>query len=154
MKKRVFVRCLIGAPLGLALSTAITIVISLTVGDGRYYPVVPELAADCGTEMNAVLLQAACSLLYGAMWGGASMIWEQESWSILRQTITHLILCSAATFPAAFYLRWMPHNAAGVFTYFGIFFGIYLIIWVSQYAAMKKRVEQINAKVRQNNSKE
>ncbi len=154
MKKKVLMRCLAGAPLGLALSTTITIVISLTVGDGRYYPVVPELAADCGNEMNAVLLQAVCSLLYGAMWGGASTIWEQESWSILRQTVTHLILCSAATFPVAFYLRWMPHSAAGVLTYFGIFFGIYLVIWLSQYTAMKKRVEQINAKVRQNNSKE
>ena len=46
MKKKVIVRCLIGAPIGLALSTMITIAISLTVGDGRFYAVVPELIAD------------------------------------------------------------------------------------------------------------
>lgn len=48
------IRCLIGAPIGLALSTIITIAISLTVGDGRFYAVVSELIADCGTEINAV----------------------------------------------------------------------------------------------------
>lgn len=57
------IRCLIGAPIGLALSTIITIAISLTVGDGRFYAVVSELIADCGTEINAVLLQTVCSLL-------------------------------------------------------------------------------------------
>ena len=68
MKKKVAIRCLIGAPIGLALSTMITIAISLIVGDGRFYAVVSELIADCGTEMNAVLLQTVCSLLYGAAW--------------------------------------------------------------------------------------
>ena len=65
MKKRLALRCLVGAPLGLAISTMITILISLTVGDGNFYPVVPELIKDCGSEMNAVLLQTVCSLLYG-----------------------------------------------------------------------------------------
>ena len=46
MKKKVIIRCLIGAPIGLALSTIITIAISLTLGDGHYYAVVPELIAD------------------------------------------------------------------------------------------------------------
>ena len=105
MKKKVIIRCLIGAPIGLALSTIITIAISLTLGDGHYYAVVPELIADCGTEINAVLLQAICSLLYGAAWAGASLIWEIDDWSILRQTVTHLIVCSLCTFPIAYFMR-------------------------------------------------
>jgi hypothetical protein len=152
MKKKVLLRCLLGAPLGLALSTIITILISLAVGDGSFYPVVPELTADCGSEINAVLLQAVCSLLYGAAWAGASVIWETESWSILRQTLTHLVVCSLATFPIAYFMRWMRHTASGVLLYFGIFFAIYLAIWLSQYSAMKKRVEELNRKVRESNS--
>ena len=73
MKKKVLLRCLLGAPIGLAIGTIVTIIISLTVGDGVYYPVVPKLITDCGNEMNAVLLQAVCSLIYGAAWGGASV---------------------------------------------------------------------------------
>ena len=151
MKKKVIVRCLIGAPIGLALSTMITIAISLTVGDGRFYAVVPELIADCGTEINAVLLQSICSLLYGAAWAGASIIWEADHWSILRQTITHLIICSLCTFPIAYFMRWMDHSVFGILSYFGIFFAIYVIIWISQYMAIKKRIRQINSEVKKNN---
>jgi len=152
MKKKVLQRCLLGAPIGLAVSVIITIIISLAVGGGVYYAVVPELIADCGNEINAVLLQAVCSLLYGAAWGGASVIWEKENWSILRQTVTHLIVCSIATFPIAYFMYWMEHSVSGVLLYFGIFFAIYLIIWLSQYSAMKKRVQQMNEKLKENNS--
>ena len=42
MKKRILCRALIGAPIGLAISTAITIFSSLIYGDGNYYPVVRQ----------------------------------------------------------------------------------------------------------------
>lgn len=154
MKNKLLSRCLIGAPVGLAISTMITIVISLIVGDGNFYPVVPEFITDCGNEMNAVLLQAVFSLLYGAAWAGASVIWEIESWSILRQTLTHLAVCSLATFPIAYFMRWMDHTVFGGVLYFGIFFAIYLVIWLVQYSAIKKRVEELDKKVRQSNSNE
>jgi ABC-type antimicrobial peptide transport system permease subunit len=151
MKKKVATRCLIGALIGLAISNLIAIVISLIVGDGRFYAVVPELIADCGTEINAVLLQTICSLLYGAAWAGASIVWEVDNWSILRQTITHLIICSLCTFPIAYFMRWMNHSVFGTLSYFGSFFAIYFIIWMSQYIAIKKRIQQINNEVQKNN---
>lgn len=151
MKKKILLRCFIGSFVGLAISTIITVLISLTVGDGNYYPVVPELITDCGTELNAMLLQTVCSLLYGAAWAGASVIWEIDEWSILRQSISHLLVCSIATFPIAYFMRWMSHSTKGVLSYFGIFLGIYLIVWLSQYSNMKKRVQQLNDKVHEKN---
>lgn len=147
MLKKVLLRCLFGAPIGLAIGTVITIIISLVVGDGTYYAVVPELIADCGSEINAVVFQSVLSLIYGAAWAGASVIWENERWSILKQTVIHLIICSAATFPIAYFARWMPHNANGVLLYFGIFVVIYIVIWLSQYSSMKKKVQQINERL-------
>lgn len=151
MKKKVTIRCLIGAPIGLALSTVITIAISLTVGDGRFYAVAPELIADCGTEINAVILQTICSLLYGAAWAGASAVWEADHWSMLRQSIAHFMICSLCTFPIAYFMRWMKHSVFGILSYFGIFFAIYVVIWISQYMAVKRRIQQINCEVRKNN---
>ena len=119
MKKKVILRCLLGAPIGLAISYLITVMISLAVADGSFYPVVPELIQDCGSEINAVLLQMVCSLLYGAAWAGASVIWEMESWSLLRMTVTHLAVCSLATFPIAYFMRWMAHDVSGILLYFG-----------------------------------
>lgn len=151
MKQKLLTRSVIGAPIGLAIGTIIAIIFSLTVSDGEFYPVAPELITDCGSEINAVLLQAICSLLYGAAWAGASVIWETENWSLLRQTVTHLMICSLATFPIAYFMRWMHHSISGVLIYFGIFLGIYLIIWISQYSSMKKRVKQINRRVHEKN---
>lgn len=148
MRKKLALRCLIGAPIGLAISTMITIGISLAISDGSYYAVVPGLAADCGSELNAVLVQAVSAMLYGAVWAGASLIWEQERWSLLRQTVTHLVICSLATLPIAYFLRWMEASFAGIAKYFGIFFGIYLLVWLWQYGNIKRRIRQINAKMR------
>ena len=151
MKKTILLRSLLGAALGLAVNAVITIMISLAVGDGSYYAVVPRLADHLGGELNAVIFQAVLSMVYGAVFGGASLIWEKDDWSILRQTLTHLALCSLATFPVAYFCLWMPHSVLGALVYFGIFFSVYLVIWVSQYGAMKKRVRQLNEKVRAHN---
>ena len=123
MKKNLFYRCLFGAPTGLAISYAITIIISLFIGDGRFHAVVPELTALCGSEINAVL----------------------------RQTITHLIIGSTATFPIAYLLRWMEHSLLGISLYFALFFAIYFVIWFSLYSVTKRRIRQLNARVRENN---
>ena len=114
MKKKVLLRCLLGAPIGIAITTIVTIIISLILKDGSYHPVMPKLVSDYGNELNAVILQAGLSLVYGAAWAGASVIWEAESWSILKQTVIHMIICCAATFPIAYFTRWMPHNATGL----------------------------------------
>ncbi len=150
MKRQILRYCLIGAPIGLALSTLITICISLCIGDGNYYPVVPTLAAECGSELNAVALQALCSMLYGAAWSGASLIWDQEHWSMLRQTVTHLAICSTATLPTAYLMHWMEHSAAGILSYFGIFIAIYAVIWLGMYLRMRQRVRRINARLGDN----
>lgn len=151
MKKKVIIRCLLGAPIGLSISTMITVIISLTVGDGKYYAVVPELINDCGTEMNAVLLQTALSFIYGAAFAGASVIWENENWSLLKQTILHLLICSLATFPIAYAMQWMRHDIKGILLYFGIFVLIYAVIWLSQFLTIKKRIDQMNDKIKDNN---
>ena len=88
------------------------------------------------------------SFLYGAAWAGASLIWKLENWSLLRQTITHLVICSGLTFPVAYVCHWMAHNIISVICYFAIFFGIYIAIWVSQYIAMKVKISKMNEKIK------
>ena len=149
MKKELLKRMLFGAPIGLAISSIITIIISLTVGDGTYYAVVPELAREMGSEINAVIVQAVLSMVYGAAWAGASVVWDAEGWSLLKMTLVHLAITSLATFPIAYLARWMPHNIGGILLYFGIFVAVYLGIWVSQYSAMKRRIQQMNEKIQE-----
>ena len=145
--KKAGLRALIGAPVGLAISTAITIIISFAIGDGKYYAVVPELTKDFGVEIHAVLIQTLCSMLYGSAFAGASVIWDSD-WSLTKMTVVHLLICSTATFPIAYLMRWMEHTAGGVLKYFGIFIVIYLTIWISQYARIKRNVSALNKKVK------
>lgn len=141
--KKILLRSLIGAPIGVTVSLIITAVISMLIGDGNYYPVVPSAIDSFGSEMTAVLVQTILSFVYGAAYGGASVIWESE-WSILKMTLAHLLICSVATLPIAYVMHWMKHSPQGILRYFAIFFGIYFVIWLSQYAGMRKKINEIN----------
>ena len=147
MKKEILKRCLFGAPIGLAISTIVTIVISLIIGDGNFHAVAPSLTVAMGSEINAVVFQAVLSIIYGAAWAGASVVWDAEGWSLLKMTVVHLIIASVATFPIAYFARWMPATVCGILMYIGIFLFIYTGIWVSQYSAMKKKIRAINEKL-------
>ena len=147
MKKKVILRSLIGAPIGLSISFIITLIISVIINKGEYYPVVPQLTALCGNELNAVVIQTICSLIYGAAFGGASVIWEIENWSLLKQTVLHLIIISVSSLPIAYCMYWIPHTIRGIVIYVSIFFIIYFFIWLVRYFAMKKKIREINEKV-------
>ena len=148
MKKKIILRCLIGAPIGLSISFIITLIISAMINKGEFYPVVPQFTIICGNELNAVIIQSLCSLLYGAAFAGASVIWEVESWSLLKQTVLHCIVISSSTLPIAYCMYWMPHNVLGIAIYIFIFFFIYFFIWFGQYFAMKKKMQAFNDKVK------
>ena len=150
MKKKVIKRCLFGAPIGLSISFIITLIISIIINKGEYYPVVPQLTSLCGNELNAVIIQTVCSLIFGAVFGGASAIWEVEKWSLLKQTVIHCLIISVSSFPIAYFMYWMPHSFWGIAGYIAIFFFIYFFIWISWYFAMRKRIRELNEKIKVN----
>lgn len=147
MKRKVLLRALLGAPIGLSIGFLVTLLVSAGFGDGKFYPVTPELTALCGTELRAVAVQTAVLLLCGAVWAAASVIWETE-WSLLRQTVTHLLACSLSALPAAYFMHWMPHTVGGILGYFGIFLEIYAGIWLENYLSVRARIRAMNEKLR------
>ena len=144
MKKQILLRGMLGFPLGLAMGYLITIFISLTVSDGRYYPCVPELAAVMGNEINAVLLQAVLYGILGAGFGACSVIWQIESWGILKQTGIYFSIISVIMLPTAYVSYWMEHSLKGILSYFGIFVLIFATVWIVQYAAARHNVRKMN----------
>ena len=57
MFKTVLKRSALGALIGIAVSQIIAIVISLCIGDGSFYAVVPQLAERVDSEIIAVVVQ-------------------------------------------------------------------------------------------------
>ncbi len=143
MKKKLLYRTLLGAPIGVTISLIVTVIISLCTGNGAYYPAPHELIAWCGNEITAVIVQAICSMIIGALFGGSSVIWDVEKWSLLKQTLIHFAVISIS-FPVAFILNWMPHNLLGSICYIIAFILVYVIMWISIYYSIKAKIKRMN----------
>lgn len=152
MKKKIFLRGLLGFPLGMALGDIITIFGSMLWAKGGVYaPCVPALVEAMGGEVYAVALQTFLCGFMGAAFAMSSVIWEIDRWSIAKQTGIYFLITALVMMPIAYITNWMEHSLIGFLSYFGIFVAIFIIVWTSQYFAMKKRIEAISRRVKENN---
>ena len=147
MKKKLLLRGALGFPIGIAIGYVITICISLMWAGGYYSPCAPELAEALGNEISAVILQALLCGLLGAGFAASSVIWEMESWSLVRQTGVYFLIISLIMLPIAYAAYWMEHSAAGVLGYFGVFVLIFAVIWGIQSVIGKWNVKKMNEKI-------
>jgi len=144
MKKNIIMRGLLGFPLGIAIGFIITIIISIFVGDGVFYPVTPELIKTMGNEINAVILQTVLCGIMGSGYAIGSVIWEIDSWSLVKQSGIYFAIACIVTFPIAYITNWMKHSAVGILLYVGIFIAIFLITWLAQYCLWKSKIKKMN----------
>ena len=147
MKKKLLLRGALGFHIGIAIGYVITICISLVWAGGYYSPCVPELAEALGSEIGAVALQALLCGLLGVGFAASSVIWEMESWSLVRQTGVYFFIISLIMLPIAYVAYWMEHSVAGVLGYFGVFVLIFAVIWGIQFAIGKRNVKKMNEKI-------
>lgn len=144
MKKQMIQRGLLGFPLGISIGFVITVIISLCIGDGSFYPVTPELIDTMGNELNAVILQTVLCGIMGAGFAMASVIWEIDSWSLAKQSGIYFAIACVVMFPIAYVTNWMKHNAVGILSYVGIFIAIFVVTWLIQYLIWKSKVKRMN----------
>lgn len=146
MRKKAFLRGLLGLPLGIAIGYLVTIFISLALGNGNYVPCIPAFVTTMGSEINAVILQTVLCGLLGSSFAACSLIWEIDHWSIAKQTCIYFLITSLVMMPIAYFTNWMQHTIVGFLIYFGIFVFIFIAVWFSQYIIWKNKVRKINTK--------
>lgn len=147
MKKKVILRGLFGLPVGIAIGFVITLLISICIGDGAFYPVTPELIQMMGNQLNAVILQTILCAILGVGFAMASVIWEIDSWSLAKQSGVYFLVISVVMLPIAYFANWMKHSIAGVLSYVGIFVMFFAAVWISQYLLWKRRIKKMNARI-------
>ena len=147
MKKKAFLRGLLGFPLGISIGHIISVLCSLIFGDGTFDPCVPSLVLSLGNEINAVALQTLLCGIVGSSFAASSVIWEIESFSIVKQTGLYFLINAVFLLPAAYFLNWMEHSLKGFFFYFGIFTIYFAVIWLIQYFVWKHTLKKMNAKI-------
>ena len=142
MKRKIIARGIWGFPVGIAIGYLITIFSSFVWGNGYYSPCMPELVSSMGSEIHAVMLQALLCGALGADCAAGSIIWEIESWSVVKRTGIYFLAICAVMLPTAYFMYWMERSIAGFLSYFGIFALIFLLIWVIQYMLGRRDVKK------------
>ena len=148
MKRKLILRGLFGFPVGVAIGFVITIIISVCVGDGSFYPVTPELIVTMGNELNAVILQTVLCGIMGAGFAMASVIWEMDSWSLAKQSGIYFSVACIVMLPIAYVTNWMKHTVGGILAYVGIFVVIFLVVWLIQYSAWQRKIKKMNDSIK------
>ena len=150
MKKKILIRAFLGSLIGIVINYLITMVISAVVGDGTFYPCVPSFTERYGNEVTAVIVQTILSAFLGGGFSMASLIWEKDDWSLLKQTGVYFAIITILMMTVAYICEWMEHSLRGVLSYFGIFFAIFVVIWVIRYMSWKIRISKIKEKLIKN----
>ena len=144
MKKNILCRSALGFPIGIAIGHLISIFQSLIWADGYYSPCTPELVSAMGNEINAVLLQTMLCGLLGISFGGCSVIWQIDGWSLVRQTGIHFFIVAVVMMPIAYFSYWMEHTMMGLLSYLAIFATIFAAIWLVFFFTGKYYVSRMN----------
>ncbi|MGN0424829.1 MAG: DUF3021 domain-containing protein [Acetatifactor sp.] len=144
MKKKLISRGVFGFPIGIAIGFMITVIISICIGDGSFYPVTQELIVTMGNELNAVILQTVLCGIMGSGFAMASVIWEIDSWSLAKQSGIYFAIACIVMLPIAYVTNWMDHTLSGILVYVGIFFVIFVSVWIIQYFMWKSKIKKMN----------
>ena len=146
MLKKILLRSAVSAPASIVTNQLITIIISIAIGDGRYFPVAPAFAALFESELAPVIVQMLLIGLIGAVFAGSSVIFEIDSWSFLRQGVIHLAITSAVFIPVAL-ICWRPVNPAGIIALTGSLVFVYGCTWLSKYLVWRHSIRKLNARI-------
>ncbi|MGI6212720.1 MAG: DUF3021 domain-containing protein [Anaerovoracaceae bacterium] len=150
MKKEFTLRALFGIPIGISIGCLLSIIYSATTADGSYSACMPELIELTGSEIQAVILQTVLCGLLGLSFGGTSIFWEIERWSLLKQSGLFFLINSLVMMPIAYVNYWMAHTLLGFVSYFAIFVLVFAIIWILSYLIGRKNVHQMNDQLKRN----
>lgn len=137
-------RGFLGLLIGLNSTYIIPLVISLIINDGDFHSVSPLMIERYGSELTAVTIQTVLSGLLGIVMGIGSLIWNENSFEITRNTIKHFLLLSVTLLPVAWICYWMQHTIKTFIFYTIQFVIIYIIIWLIGMVINFRKIKKVN----------
>ena len=130
IKTKFIIRALVGFSLGISIG-AITYVIFTSETEPL--------------NKRFLLMQLFGSGLYGAIANGGAIVYDFESWSLGRATLTHYIVTLISMMITSEILGWFPH---GILFFVILAFSIvYLAIWLTEYYLWKREIAKINGQL-------
>lgn len=99
---------------------------------------------DINPHISTIWLYMLASLVLGIYFGLATVIFEHESWSPLKQTIIHFSLSVTIYFIFALSLEWVPFTFVAIVNSFLFFTIIYAIFWFGFSLYYKRIANSLN----------
>lgn len=100
---------------------------------------------DSDISINQVWINMLVNMILGIYFGIASLIFEIEKWSFLKQLVVHFVLSIVIWFLiAVFVVEWISFTPFSILISFGVFIGIYLLFWMCFIAYYKKVETELN----------
>ena len=139
-----------GAPVGLAIGYAITILLSFCWGGGEYLAVMPAMAEAVGSEAGAVAVQALLCAGIGAAFSALSLVWRRGGWGRAQPTAGDFLGALLAVLASPWPAPRMEHSLTGFLVYFALFRVLFLVFWLAGWAAARRTARQLNKGLRRN----
>ena len=147
-RKSIVLRASLGFAIGMLMGTGIFVLAAVLQGQ---QPVIsacePELAERFGSDLGAFLALTLLSGVFGAIANGSSTVYAIESWSILKATVVHFLICICGFYGFGLLLNWVSFEAPLVWIIPTAFVAAYAIVWLSQFLAAKRNVADMNRKL-------
>ena len=120
------------------------VVIAMSFASGGSLVLPKTLLALTGSEAGALLAQMLLSGAYGAIPMAGTVLYELDSWSMLKQAVVHYATYMAAFLVIGLSVGWIDPTPADIGLVAGIFAICHTIIWLIMYARYKSEVAQLN----------
>ena len=131
----------LGLLMGMVIGVLIVIFIGFAGGGALGLP--PTLLAACGSESGALLAQMLISGIFGIIPMAGVVIYEIDSWGLLKQAVVHYVSYTAAFMVIGLAAGWVE-TPVDMAIMAGIFLVCHGIIWVIMYTRYKAATEELN----------
>ncbi|MCR5356279.1 MAG: DUF3021 domain-containing protein [Lachnospiraceae bacterium] len=98
-------------------------------------------------DSRDLILHLAMSGLFGMVSMGGSVVYDIESWGVLKTTATHYVLCMGSFSLVSTALKWFP-DITSFFIMFAIMTVVYAGIWLFEYLYWKKTIKDLNEQLK------
>ena len=82
--------------------------------------------------------------VYGAVAMGSSIVYDIESWSIARATVTHFLACFGLYFLIVITMGWFRLDDPTFWMVIALMVIAYVLIWLFQYLSYKRTIRKMN----------
>ena len=134
----------LGFLVGMVFGAAISIVIGLLANDGSL-ALSSVLLEGTGSEAGALLAQMLLSGLYGAIPMAGVIVYEFDSWGLLKQAVVHYVTYTVAFMIFGVLVGWIEPTLLDMGIMAGIFLVCHCIIWLIMYARYKTETKELNS---------